>query len=218
MKEFIIGRTGNQPFDIKSEAVHGEHVRITISDQGIWTLEDLKGDNGNGTYVKEEDGSFRKVYKMQITENTIIRLAKGGHKSYTFMAHRLLAKQNDYSYEFQIMRQHYHALKTEEEKQEQTNMKHVRMAKWAPIIGIALSFATEIPVLKETFTTEVKFYFVRGAIVVPTFLTGQLFANDVPKLKAIRQRKLSVTICPRCGRPLSDFDVNNMQCSVCGAR
>ena len=40
---YVIGRTGNQPFKIASESVHGEHAKITITEQGKWILEDLKG-------------------------------------------------------------------------------------------------------------------------------------------------------------------------------
>lgn len=206
MQEFIVGRAGNQPFDITADGVHNKHVRITISDQGTWTLEDLKGDSGNGTYIKDEQGSFNKVYRVQITPNTIIRLAKGGFHSYTFMAHRVLAKKDDYGYEFETMRRRYRSLKEEEEKQENTNIKHVQISKWAPIIGLILSMTTT------------NLWLVRICITIPSFLVGQIFGGDAQKLKAIRLRRINTAICPCCGRPLSDFDVNNMQCSVCKAK
>ena len=53
MKQFILGTEGNQPFKITQMGVSHQHARITIGDDGVWTLEDLN--STNGTFVRCED-------------------------------------------------------------------------------------------------------------------------------------------------------------------
>ena len=65
---FIIGRSGNQPFKITADSVSNEHARVTIDDNGVWTLEDL--DSPNGTYIRNASGEFNQVYKKIISEDT----------------------------------------------------------------------------------------------------------------------------------------------------
>ena len=52
MKQFILGTEGNQPFEIKQKGVSHQHARVTIGDNGVWTLEDLN--STNGTFVRDE--------------------------------------------------------------------------------------------------------------------------------------------------------------------
>ena len=48
MKEFIIGKEGTQKFliPLTKTRVSRQHARITIDDNGVWTLEDLNSTNG----------------------------------------------------------------------------------------------------------------------------------------------------------------------------
>lgn len=206
MKEIIVGRAGAQPFPIKADGVSGEHCKITITDDGRWLLKDLKGDDGNGTFVRNPNGDFDRVYSKEITEHTVIRLGSGGHHSHTFMAHRAFDTSGTYGYEFYYLKQVFDDFRKEEEDREKTNANHTRICRWAPIFSLVLSL----------IVTNV--WLVRLCITLPPFFLGQLFLHDPDKLKQIRIRRSKIVVCPHCGRPLSEFDINNMQCSACRAR
>lgn len=62
-KELIIGRSALSPLTVPEDkvAVSGKHVKITISDNDEWKLEDLQ--SSNGTYLRNENGDFDRVYK-----------------------------------------------------------------------------------------------------------------------------------------------------------
>lgn len=207
---FTIGKKGNQPFKITADGVSGEHARITI-DNGQWYIEDL--DSTNGTFLKDSNGEFVRIYKKQIFENSIIRLAKGGHHSHTFTAHRLLAPENDYSYEFLELRKTMARQLEEEKKQEQINTRNGWIAKCAGVAAILLcTLIGAIPGV--TVDPNIRYVVIAFAPII----VGLLFRNDAARLKAVKNRRRNLIVCPKCGRPISDFDVDNMQCSVCKAK
>lgn len=213
---FTIGRNGNQPFDIPATLtrVHGEHARIDIDDDGTWRIKDLKKlREGNGVYVRNEDGDFKRVTSGVIKPTDMVRLGPQGPHSYTFMAHRVLnnpESPNDFSYEFRYMRHLHGKLKTAEEEREAINLKHSKISKWAPLAGFALSML--IP-----GSSTLAMMGIRLAILAPGLVVGQLFFKDPQKLKAIRQKRQKLVVCPNCGRPLSDYDISNLRCSACRA-
>ena len=49
MKTILLGKSGDQPFDIDQQGVSREHARLTIDDDGQWMLNDL--DSSNGTFI-----------------------------------------------------------------------------------------------------------------------------------------------------------------------
>ena len=49
-------------------------------------------------------------------------------------------------------------------------------------------------------------------------LAGLLLPNGNVRIKRLKEQRLKTIVCPGCGRPLSDFDVNNMKCSICKAK
>jgi len=210
---YVIGRTGNQPFKIASESVHGEHAKITITEQGKWILEDLKGENGNGTYIQDEYGEFHRVYRVSITPDTIIRLANGGHRSYTFMAHRVLASENDFSYEFKVLSRMYKKFLEQESKREALNVRHNWVAKCSTLIPYL-----SCPVIEKCTGIQIEANLRYALLMVAPMLTGLFFHHDVAKLRMMKERRLKIVVCPNCRRPLSDYDVNNMKCSICKAK
>lgn len=210
---YIIGRTGNQSFKITSESVHGEHVKITITEQGKWILEDLKGENSNGTYIQDEYGEFHKIYRVNITPDTIIRLANGGHRSYTFMAHRVLASENDFSYEFKVLRVLYRKLLEQEKKSENMNVRNRWIERFSTFIALVSCCIIE-KMIDSDWIGNLKMPFMMFA---PT-LTGLLLPNGNIRLKRLKEQRSKTVVCPNCRRPLSDFDINNMKCSICKAQ
>ena len=210
---YVIGRTGNQPFKIASESVHGEHAKITITEHGKWILEDLKGENGNGTYIQDEYGEFHRVYRVSITPDTIIRLANGGHRSYTFMAHRVLASENDFSYEFKVLSRMYKKLQEQEKINESMNVRNRWIERFSTFITLVSCCIIE-KITNSDWIGNLKMPLMMFA---PT-LAGLLLPNGNVRIKRLKEQRLKTIVCPGCGRPLSDFDVNNMKCSICKAK
>ena len=212
MREFIIGKNHAEPIAIPASksAVSGTHVKITVSDdRKTWVLEDLN--STNGTYIRDDEGNFRQVYKCYITEKTIIRLGGQGITSFVFMAHRVFVSDpTDYSYEFGVMVQDYMAIKQEITTREQINKNHNSIRIFAPIIGLGLSCC--IP-----SGSQLAMWGIRLSITIPTFLVGWLFRKDADKLKEILNKKAKLFMCPRCGKPLADHFVQQHYCPSCCA-
>ena len=64
--DILVGRSGNQKLAITDKSVSREHCRLTLMENGNYTLENL---SANGTFVNEKD-----VIKTVVTPETQIRL------------------------------------------------------------------------------------------------------------------------------------------------
>ena len=64
--DILVGRSGNQKLTITDKSVSREHCRLTLMENGNYTLENL---SANGTFVNEKD-----VIKTVVTPETQIRL------------------------------------------------------------------------------------------------------------------------------------------------
>lgn len=208
---FIIGRGGNQPFKITADSVSTEHARVTIDDNGVWTIEDL--DSANGTYIRNTDGEFNQVFKKTIDEDTIIRLGRGGHHGHVFTAHQLVSTPGDYSYEFRQLKK---ALVHQSELEAKLQAKAERngwISKCAGMGAVALC-ALLGSIDGISIDPNTRYVLIASAPI----LVGLLFRNDNNALKQLRQKRQKLIVCPKCGRPLSEFDVENMICPACKAR
>lgn len=72
MQEVIIGKEGTQKFPINNSRVSRQHAKITVSDSGQWTLEDLN--STNGTYIIDDNDELVQIKKVSITEFTRVSL------------------------------------------------------------------------------------------------------------------------------------------------
>lgn len=217
-REFIIGRSPSSPIEVPPDrvGVSGQHVRITISDSGQWELEDLN--STNGTYIRDDDGYFHRVYRKTISENTVIRMGKEGHTSYAFTAHHLLEDKDDYKYEFLKLRQEEKAIAGMEERAKRRNARNMNIIKLAAPGAMVLCVVAQytVPGLKDD--TDLNLWISRGAMMVAPAVAGVIWKVDNSWQNKYRQLRKRVMRCPRCGYPLSDFEVENMQCSKCKAK
>ena len=71
MQEVIIGKEGTQKFPINNSRVSRQHAKITVSDSGQWTLEDLN--STNGTYINGKRMPTGQV--LSLPSGSVIMLA-----------------------------------------------------------------------------------------------------------------------------------------------
>ena len=207
-QEYLLGRSHQGSVKIPSAkvCVSGTHAKITVSDNGVWELEDLN--SPNGVFIRDENGDFQKVFKKQINETSIIRLGNGGADSFIFTAHRILCGDDSYSYEFHQLRKQLKKQLGKEAKHEKKVLLHGWLAKLSGIVAIGLTYIISKdmdPLIRCSIT---------GAM--PAVL-GVAFIGDGSVTKALKKQRAKLLRCPKCGHPISDFDIENRQCSRCKA-
>lgn len=208
---FILGRSPQSPIQIPATAqgVSGQHAKITITNSGEWVLDDL--DSANGTYVRNDNGDFTRVHSVTISPESIIRLGFGA-SSYTFMAYRVNSEDTGYTREFQHLR---HQLKKQVEKESQVESeadRHGWISRLAGVAVMGICFALPLVGLDVDMTTRLMLTAAAPAIA------GILFKGDKERLKEIRRRRSKVLVCPNCGYPISEFEIEQGGCRSCKAQ
>lgn len=211
-EEYIIGRNAQSAVKIPEDkvGVGTKHLKITVAEDGSWILEDL--DSANGTYVRDESGDFHRIFKKQIKQSDIIRLGPGGANSFTFMANRVLNPSN-YQYEFKHLKHTLRNLKETEEKEE----AKIRINGWITrSAGIVIAIICVILEKAGIFTIDpnYRYFFIAGGPV----LAGLFFGDQAKKLRALRNKRVKFMVCPCCGKQISEFDIEEGQCSRCKAK
>lgn len=212
--EYIIGRSvtdGMVRVPDSCASVSGRHVKITVDDYGNWMLEDLN--STNGTFVRDDKGEFTRVYTKKISKNTIIRLGPAGAGSFVFTAAHVLAPaHDDYDYEFRQVRKLMEKQLEDERKKEKVIERNGWIAKCAgfAVIGICAILGS---IKGVDIDPNMRYILISSAPVI----VGLLFKGDASALRALKRRREKIIVCPRCERPLSEFDVEHRQCSRCKA-
>jgi len=206
-KSFIIGREGNQPFTISQEGVSREHAKLTIDDNGKWTLEDLN--SGNGTFIRNEEGDLEQIGKKTISERTYICLGPDNINGCKFYARQLIAPK-DYQREFDLLEEIDNDI---EERLDKADDKSKLIRKAITIISMVGFFGSFI-VEDNGFRTML--------LRVSTAATGvsSMFYDpnkQKKQLKALRE-KLFGCPNPACSHQLSSKEVRNRKCAKCGAK
>lgn len=211
--EVIIGRSSSSPLKIPEDrvAVSGKHVKITVSDGGEWKLEDLE--SSNGTFVRNENYEFERVFTRQLQESDIIRLGNDGANSFVFTARRALYPDDNYSYEFKQLQR---LLKQSREDEAQKE-------KWGNIAGWIISggaFAvwglTEIIewILHKDSDPNKRMIIMMGVPPLLKIMLGN-FTKGTQRVKKTREKFM---LCPKCGKRISEFDIEQGQCPKCKAK
>lgn len=144
----ILGKEGEQPFEIKQEGVSRKHAEITINGDD-WTLEDLK--SSNGTFIRDEDGRFVSLGnggKCRISPMTFICLGPGpdNANSCCFYARQVLSP-GDYITEYQYLLSKVDEYEAKKKKIE-NQIKKIRIA--GPVFVVTSVFAiTGIPFISQ---------------------------------------------------------------------
>lgn len=212
-REYIIGRSASSAVKVPLDknGVSGTHAKISIGDNGVWMLCDL--DSTNGTYVSDDLGVFHRIYSKEISEDDIIRLGSGGASSFVFTAHRVLDDVDDYSYEFRQLRRRLAERRTSEAAME----KRMEIYDWLTRLSglAAVGVCAILDALgKISVNANVRYMLIAFAPVV----VGFFFRGNTKTLKKLRRCRERIFICPKCGKPLSEYDIEDGQCSRCRAK
>ena len=212
-REFIIGRASSSPVKVPPdrEGVSMKHIRITISESGVWTLEDLE--SANGTSVRDEDGEFKRVFKKQISESDVIRIGPAGAYGFMFTARRVIYPDSSYQYEFKQLKATLRRFKEEEKKKEDRMEINGGISKCAGMGVVAV-----VTLLDKITPIEIDPNTRYMLIAAAPILMGFFFKGQNKALKALRMRRQKVMLCPSCGKPISEFDIQEGQCSRCKAK
>lgn len=212
-QEFIIGRNPSSPVKVPldRDAVSGTHAKITITDTGTWQLEDLN--SSNGTFVRDENGDFHRIYNKVIKEWDIIRLGNGGANSFVFTAGRVLHPDGSYASDFKRLK---HLLK-EQKAAETAKEKRIELNGWiSKSAGVVIYICCVLfgKVLGLDIPPDARYLLIAFAPV----LVGILFNGEAKSLKKLRKKRERILVCPKCNRPLSEYDIEQGQCSRCKAK
>lgn len=211
--EVIIGRSQVSPLKIPDDklGVSGKHVKLTVNDNGDLKLEDLG--SANGTFLRNEDGDFERIYTKEILESDVIRLGNDGANSYVFTARRAFHPDDSYYYEFKQLQKFLKLSKEEELKKE----RWANAASWIISAGAFIVWAIiELVSWIFGFSTDPnkRMFIMMGVPPVLKILLGNFSKGK----KKVRQKREKFLLCPKCGRRISEFDVEHGQCSKCKAK
>lgn len=130
-----------------------------------------------------------------------------------FAAHRAFAQDDSYVYEFKQLRKLLKHQKDKEMKQE----KKIEITGWiSKLSGLAvIGLCAVIGSIKGiNIDPNTRYILIASAPVV----VGLIFSGDTKRLKDLRKKKERILLCPKCGRPISEFDIELGQCSRCKAK
>lgn len=215
MKVFNIGRKGNQRFSLENqEKVNDLHARVTIDDNGVWMIEDLG--SINGTFIINGKGELVEVKRKRIDEFTRIVLADTSFTGASFYAHHLLEEDEDnYRKEFHHMAKEYSKLVHEKDLAVEKMKERRLLLSLVPVLT-----STILGVLTRVIFRDDPniIYIIIGMMSAVTATLNVLITwinNRDKSLEPYKKRMQYITMCPHCGRQLSDFDIKNQQCPVC---
>lgn len=203
-RQIVIGKDGEQKFPIINAGVSRQHARITITGNE-WILEDLN--STNGTYIRDKDGNFERVLTKRINEDTVIRLGDSSLNGYTFWAHHVLEEDpNDYAYEFCKISQLYTMLFEKRRLFIEVTQKKIRNKRI--LVGLSGPLLSLIIIV----LFEIRFGYM---LISPITLILQQFIPQRINTEEIDRKIKNVTVCPKCGRPLSEYEIKSQQCMSC---
>ena len=219
----ILGKEGQQPFNIFQTGVSRQHAKVTIDEQNQWFIEDLG--SANGTFVRREsDGTLVRVGKLQITPLSYICLGPDNAHGCRFYARQVLPDNaGRFNDEFVYMNEKMDIYEEKIKKVERTHKFFKYVIFFVNILVIIVSIAGPKIILKTDdngipvplIDSETNFWLLR--ICCFTSIAIYTFFDPQKLYKRIEQQRRKYSQCPNpdCGHVLSSFDVREYQCPRC---
>ncbi len=204
MNKILIGRNGDQPFAIREEGVSAVHASLTITDGGIWMLKDEN--STNGTFVRNSGGCFERIEVRRINPSAVIRLGDETVNGITFSASRLMETDpSNYSAEFRKLKKDY----AEYFESRRKIHKRTMMKKFIPLIISVVCIVASIPFDSPQI--------MRLLMVIPSLATPLINLSDTKDMEQLTNRYKQLLVCPKCGKPLGEYEIIKGQCAGCKA-
>lgn len=215
-----IGREGTQPFTIKAEGVGSLHAILTIDEQNRWWIEDQA--SKNGTYIRQEDGSMRRIQMSEIKPMTFLRLGPDNAFGCSFYAKQLV-DSGSFLEEHLFLEEKAKEYEADLEKLEK---KIKRAQLLSAVIPAVLAFAIMgFPFFKTLILNlgvaeqDVSTYLMSARILV-SGVVGGLCRTLIDGNKWKKQQKEKFELfaqCPnpQCSHTLSVSEIHDMRCSKC---
>lgn len=206
-----------QPFTYKTQqtGVSRKHATITIDDNGYWWLEDRW--STNGTYIREDDGNFRKIGnrehpgKCRITPMTFVKLGIDDTTGCCFYA-RQADSYGNFNEEFEYIQSKIEKISKDGEKR--LNMLKIQKMILRILPGL-------IAFVWYLFDKSPNGIFIKMLIpIVANPLIEFLYNTNEKKKeieKQIKEQKRMFSQCPNpvCNHSLSDADIALLRCGTC---
>lgn len=207
MQTFIIGTEGNQPFKIASTMVSREHAKVTVNNDGHWSIEDLN--STNGTFVRDNNGILVRVNKVSITPETFICLGPDTALGCQFYACHLIAEDDDYSREFALLRTFSKEYSEKIARVERTSEVVTKSIGSISLVLLAGSFL--IP------DQGTNIHLLRLGTALST--CSSLLYSPRKTIKKINSRYTEFFKCPNpnCNNKLTQKEIEDCQCVKCKA-
>lgn len=201
MKQILLGTEGNQPFKITQQGVSRQHARITIGNDGVWTLEDLN--STNGTFIRNEEGEMRRVGTLVINPMTFICLGPNNANGCSFYATHLV-NPDDFINEFQYLNQLEDKFDAQEEHADKMEKRIRLLIAIASFVSLIGSFLVSNGVLLLRVGTLVS-------------LVSTMFFNPNEKKKKLQAEREKFHTCPnpKCSHIMKSREIRMMQCAKC---
>ena len=215
-----------QPFSYTAQqkGVSHKHATITIDDDGCWWIEDRW--STNGTFIREEDGSFRRIGnkespgKCRITPMTFVRLGTEDATGCSFYARQADAF-GDFDKDFEYIQSQIEALQNHEKKRrKKTKYISIFLELILPItIALVMFFVSKR--LNAGNSVSLGAGIGGGMLISIISRMMRFIYNPQEKNKDIekytKERKKQFTTCPnpKCNHLLSDADIELMRCGSC---
>ncbi len=215
-----------QPFSYKASqiGVSHKHATITIDDNGDWWLEDRW--STNGTYIREEDGNFRKIGdkehpgKCRIIPMTFVKLGIDDSTGCCFYA-RQADSYGNFNEEFEYIQDRVEELKSYEEScKRKIKYTSVALELILPIfIALAIFFVGKQFNVGNNISIGAGIG--SGMLVNIVARMMRFVYNPQEKKKAVEKKakkmKKQFIYCPNpeCNHLLSDTDIDLMRCGTC---
>ena len=208
-----------QPFECNGVGVSRKHATITIDDNGYWWLEDRW--STNGTYIREDDGGFRKIGdkeypgKRWITPMTFIKLGT----DLDDMGCCFYAKQAD---SYGNFNEEFEFIQAKIDEISKGGEKRLRMLKIQKMILRVLPGL--IAFTWYLFDKSPNGIFIKMLIpIIANPLVEFMYnANEKKKEieKQIKEQKKKFSQCPNpeCHHTLTDAEIVLMKCNSCNIK
>lgn len=217
--DILVGRSGNQKLAITDKSVSREHCRLTLMENGNYTLENL---SANGTFVNEKD-----VIKTVVTPETQIRL---GTRFVCLVKDLLPSNESDEqpkanttdSYDLFIGLEKVYENYIQEKIRIQQEASKANFMRTIPGMITGGVFAITMVLGSSPAVNFFRIITGLGAAILIAYSASKAYKaqNDTPeKIEALNRKFQTDYVCPICGNFLGflPFELlkKRNQCSYC---